>query len=192
MSIDTTTPTLLATLLQQEQDLQFLTFDSTLALDLGLLLIKNANIKTPLHPVVISITLNNQLLFHYAMPGTAPIDTEAVRRKASIVERFCHSSYYVGQLFKSQGNNGITTISNIASLSSTTTQIAAATSLSFDESGLLKEYTGGAFPLMVKGIGVVGSIAASRLTGNNEDHELVVSSLKEFLGMEKEGKNKVE
>ncbi|CAG8591319.1 7263_t:CDS:1 [Ambispora gerdemannii] len=162
MSLDTTTPTLLATLLQQEQDLQFLTFDSTLALDLGLLLIKNA-----IHPVVISITLNNQLLFHYAMPGTAPIDAEAVRRKADVVEKFWHSSYYVGQL---------------------PTQAAPIAISSLEES----HYTGGAFPLIVKGIGVVGSIVASRLTGNSEDHELVVSSLKEFLGMEKEGKNKVE
>ncbi|RHZ76802.1 hypothetical protein Glove_192g9 [Diversispora epigaea] len=64
-------------LLQQELDFQFLAFDSLIAFDLGLLILTNAKQKGI--PVVISITLNSHLLFHYSMPGTTPVDAENVR-----------------------------------------------------------------------------------------------------------------
>jgi len=164
-----TTPDLqtVAQLLQQEQDFQFLTFDSTIALELGLLIVKTAQQKGI--PVVISITLNGHLLFHYSMPGTSPADVELARRKSNVVNKFRHSSLYVGEYLSQQSKK---------------------TGLHVVEE---KEHVaqGGAFPLIVKGVGVVGSITVSGLI-HTEDHDLVVGCLKEFFGLEKEGKNKVE
>ena len=39
---------------------------------------------------------------------------------------------------------------------------------------------GGAFPLIIRNVGIVGTITVSGLP-QQEDHELVVSTLKEFL-----------
>ncbi|KAF0554077.1 heme-degrading domain-containing protein [Gigaspora margarita] len=158
----------IALLLQQEQDFQFLAFDSTIALELGLLILKNAQQKGI--PVVISITLNTHLLFHYSMPGTSPADVEWVRRKNNVVNQFYHSSLYVSEYLKQNKKLG------------------AETYLVGDKDFVAY---GGAFPLIVKGVGVVGTITVSGLS-HVEDHELVVLSLKDFFGMEKEGKNKVE
>ncbi|CAG8778164.1 12920_t:CDS:1 [Cetraspora pellucida] len=157
----------IAHLLQQEQDFQFLAFDSTIALELGLLILKNAQQKGI--PVVISITLNTHLLFHYSMPGTSPADVEWVRRKNNVVNQFYHSSLYVSEYLKQNKKLGEAYYAGD------------------------KEFVayGGAFPLIIKGVGVAGTITVSGLS-HIEDHELVVLSLKDFFGMEKEGKNKVE
>ncbi|CAG8593035.1 12610_t:CDS:1 [Funneliformis caledonium] len=155
-----------AQLLQQEQDFQFLTFDSTVALELGLLIVKTAQQKG--FPIVISISLNGHLLFHYSMPGTSPADVDLAKKKSNVVNQFRHSSLYVGE-FLSQQSKKIGDIHLVEE----------------------KEHVaqGGAFPLIVKGVGVVGSITVSGLT-HTEDHEMVIGCLKEFFG--KEGKNKVE
>ncbi|CAI2178653.1 9817_t:CDS:1 [Funneliformis geosporum] len=156
---------IVAQLLQQEQDFQFLTFDSNVALDLGLVIVKIAQQKGL--PIVISISLNGHLLFHYSMPGTSPADVELAKKKSNVVNQFRHSSLYVGETLSQQKKIG---------------------DIHFVEE---KEYVaqGGAFPLIVKGVGVVGSITVSGLT-HTEDHEMVIGCLKEFFG--KEGKNKVE
>ncbi len=152
-------------LLQQEQDFQFITFDSTVALELGLLIAKTAQQKGL--PVVISISLNGHLLFHYSMPGTSPADVELAKKKSNVVNQFRHSSLYVGE-YLSQQNKDIHFV---------------------DEKEHMAQ--GGAFPLIIKGVGVVGSITVSGLI-HTEDHDLVIGCLKEFFGLEKEGKNKVE
>ncbi|RHZ76808.1 hypothetical protein Glove_192g10 [Diversispora epigaea] len=154
-------------LLQQELDFQFLAFDSLIAFDLGLLILTNAKQKGI--PVVISITLNSHLLFHYSMPGTTPVDAENVRKKNNVVNKFHHSSLYVNEYLKQQNNS---------------------THLIIDDKDYLAN--GGAFPLIVKGVGVVGTITVSGPSSHLEDHELLVISLKDFFGLEKEGKNKVE
>src|SRR6266498_5436275 len=151
-------------LLQQEQDFQFITFDSTVALELGLLIAKTAQQKGL--PVVISISLNGHLLFHYSMPGTSPADVELAKKKSNVVNQFRHSSLYVGE-YLSQQNKDIHFV---------------------DEKEHMAQ--GGAFPLIIKGVGVVGSITVSGLI-HTEDHDLVIGCLKEFFGLEKEGKNKV-
>ncbi|CAG8615783.1 18739_t:CDS:1 [Acaulospora morrowiae] len=104
------------------------------------------------------------------MSGTTPADVNSAQRKSNVVNHFHHSSLYVGEHLKQQNKKiGETYL--------------------FDE----REYLalGGAFPLIVKGVGVIGTITVSG-SSHLEDHELVVMTLKDFFGLEKEGKNKVE
>ena len=109
--------------------------------------------------VTIDIARGGQQLFHFAMASTSIDNGEWVKRKNRVVNRFGHSSYYVGIALKNAGQT-------------------------IEEKYLLpeSEYAahGGAFPLFIKGVGVVGTITVSGLP-QQEDHELVVTTLKQFL-----------
>ncbi|KAG2232480.1 hypothetical protein INT48_005197, partial [Thamnidium elegans] len=144
-------------ILLQEEKCQFTKFTSIDALNLGLLLIDN--VKPFKKSVVIDITLNGHQLFHYAMNGTSKDNDEWVRRKNNTVNRFGRSSYYVGRYIASQGKN-------------------------IEEKYFVseKEYAthGGAFPLKIKDVGVVGTITVSGLA-QEDDHNLVANTIQEYL-----------
>jgi len=148
---------LLHELRQQEEDIQFETFTNDTALAVGMALLEAA--KNGGKAVAIDITRNGQQLFHFAMAGTSSDNGEWIKRKNRVVNRFGHSSYYVGISLKSTGRT-------------------------MEEKYLLpsSEYAahGGAFPLIIKNVGVVGTITVSGLP-QQEDHELVESTLKQFL-----------
>jgi uncharacterized protein (UPF0303 family) len=76
-----------------------------------------------------------------------------------VVNRFSHSSYYMGIYYKTLN----TTIQEKSYLDPT-------------------EYAphGGAFPIIIRDVGVVGTITVSGLP-QKEDHQLVVKILKQFL-----------
>ncbi|KAG0175333.1 hypothetical protein DFQ28_001863 [Apophysomyces sp. BC1034] len=147
----------LAVLISQEAELQFTRFSSEDALNLGLLLLNNAKDYT--RPIVIDINLAGHQLFHYSMQGTSPDNNEWIRRKNNTVKRFGHSSFYMGQY--------------CASKSAVFEQKYAVSD---------KEYAchGGAFPLIIQGVGIVGTVTVSGLA-QEDDHALVVSSIKEYL-----------
>ncbi|CAO3663362.1 unnamed protein product [Rhizopus stolonifer] len=151
---------LVQSILVQEQACQFTAFTSQNALDLGLLLIKNA--KPFNKPVVIDITLNGHQLFHYAMQGTNKDNDKWVRRKNNVVNRFGHSSYYVGRHLASQGK-GLEEKYYVSE----------------------KDYAthGGAFPLTIKNVGVIGTITVSGLA-QQDDHNLVADTILEFLSLQ--------
>ena len=113
-------------------------------------------------PVTIDITRGQHQLFHASMPGTAADNDEWVKRKVRLVNRFGHSSFYMGQMLKSKGKR-------------------------IEESYLIpeSEYAahGGCFPIIVKGTGMVGTITVSGLP-QEEDHKLVVESIRAFLAKE--------
>lgn len=148
---------LLKELRQQEEDIQFASFSNDTALVVGMALVKAARERGK--AVTIDITRAGQQLFHFAMAGTSIDNGEWVKRKNRVVHRFGHSSFYMGISLKNVGQT-------------------------IEEKYLLpeSEYAahGGAFPLVVKGVGVVGTITVSGLP-QEEDHELVVSTLKQFL-----------
>ena len=148
---------LLQELLQQEKDIQFETFTNDTALAVGLALFEAA--KNDGKAVAIDITRNGQQLFHFAMSGTSSDNGEWIKRKNRVVNRFGHSSFYVGTSLKSVGRT-------------------------MEDKYLLpsSEYAahGGAFPLIIKNVGVVGTITVSGLP-QQEDHALVVNTLREFL-----------
>ena len=148
---------LLKDLLQQEDEIQFSSFNNDMAFAVGTALLDAARGKDK--PITIDIARNGQQLFHFAMQGTSRDNDVWVQRKNNVVNRFGHSSFYMGISLKSKGQ----TIEEKYLISSS-------------------EYAahGGAFPLIIQGVGVVGTITVSGLP-QEEDHELVVTTLKRFL-----------
>ncbi len=149
--------TMLATLKQQEEELQFTSFTNETALAVGMALLQEANKRGK--SVAIDITRGGQQLFHFAMAGTSIDNGEWIKRKNRVVNRFGHSSYYMGMALRNAGQT-------------------------MEEKYLLPsgQYAahGGAFPLIIRDVGIVGTITVSGLP-QQEDHELVVTTLKQFL-----------
>jgi len=148
---------LLNSLLQEEKELQFTSFNEDTAWQIGRWLVEYA-VQQNL-PVTIDIMRGQQQLFHAARPGTSADNDEWVKRKVRLVNRVAHSSFYVGQLLKSKGRR-------------------------IEEEMLLveSEYAphGGCFPIIIKGTGMVGAITVSGLP-QEEDHKLVVKAIQAYL-----------
>lgn len=148
---------LLEILRMQEEEIQFASFSNETALEVGMALLEAARAKGK--PVTIDITRYGQQLFHYAMSGTSADNDEWIKRKSNTVRRFGHSSYYMGIYLKNAGQT-------------------------IEQKYLVpeSEYAahGGSFPLIIRNVGVVGTITVSGLP-QAEDHELVVGTLRDFL-----------
>jgi uncharacterized protein (UPF0303 family) len=144
-------------LIRQEEELQVRSFDNDDAWRLGCALVDAARARSA--AVTIDITRNGQQLFHAALPGTSADNDEWAKRKGRVVQRFGHSSLYMGGRCRVQG----TTLE--AKYGVDPTQYAA---------------HGGAFPVIVRGTGVVGAVVVSGLP-QREDHDLVVAALRAFI-----------
>ena len=149
---------LIADLAAQEERLLFSRFDNDDAWALGCLLVDLA--KTRTLPVTIDIRRHGHQLFHAAMPGTAPDNDRWIDRKVRVVERLNASSFLVGRRMAAKGE-------------------------AFDERYGVDpaDYAthGGAFPIRVRHVGVVGVVTVSGLP-QADDHALVVEALERFLG----------
>lgn len=152
---------ILKQLLQEEQELEFDNFNESTAWQLGSQMVERAMSESL--PVTIDIRRGGHQLFHASMKGTSADNDEWVNRKVRLVNRFGHSSIYMGQLLKNKGK-------------------------SIEETYLISEGEfaahGGCFPIFVKGTGMVGTITVSGLP-QEEDHKLVVESIRTFLTEEK-------
>ncbi|HEV2236131.1 MAG TPA: heme-degrading domain-containing protein [Ktedonobacterales bacterium] len=149
----------LSELLRQEALLQFSEFTNEIACAVGMSLVEAA--RADALPVTVDVCRNGQQLFHCALPGTSADNDAWIRRKNRVVNRFGHSSLYIGTQLVSKG----TTIEQRSLLDPT--KYAA---------------HGGAFPVIIRNAGVVGTITVSGLP-QQEDHALVVRVLAEFLGV---------
>jgi uncharacterized protein (UPF0303 family) len=143
---------------EQEEMLQFTEFTNETALQIGMRLIDKA--KKGSLSIVIDITRCGHQLFHYAFEGTTPDNDAWIIRKNRVVNRFQTSSLYIGTKLKLEEK----TIEEKYHISS-------------------KEFCpyGGAFPIIIKNVGVVGTISSSGIRQITE-HNLIVGVLKEFLG----------
>jgi uncharacterized protein (UPF0303 family) len=148
---------LIAEVEQQERELRFATFTNDDAWELGTLLVRLA-IERSL-PVTIDVRRGDQQLFHASRPGTTPDNDSWVDRKVRVVRRFGTSSYLQGLRARAGGR----TFGEIHELP-------------------LQEYAahGGAFPVHVDDVGVVGVVTVSGLP-QAEDHALVVEAVRRFL-----------
>jgi len=152
---------ILKQLLDEEQELQFTKFNEETAWQLGCQMVEKC--KQDGLSVTIDITRGEHQLFHVSLKGTSADNDEWVKRKTRLVNRFGHSSFYMGQFLKSKGR----TLRDIYLL---------------DESDYAPH--GGCFPIIVKGTGMIGTITVSGLP-QEEDHKLVVQSIREYLAKEK-------
>jgi uncharacterized protein (UPF0303 family) len=148
---------LLDELVAQESRLVFDHFDEDTAWALGVAL-REAALAAAL-PVAISIRRNGQRLFHAALPGSSADNDGWLGRKCAVVDRYGRSSLRVGEEFRVAGG-------------------------SFDVDARLdpSQYAahGGAFPIVVRGTGCIGTVAVSGLP-ELEDHRFVVATLESFL-----------
>ncbi len=148
---------LLSELLDQERRLQLTSFDHDSAWALGAQLVDAA--RTEGLPVTVSVRRGQQRLFHAALAGTSADNDSWIDRKSRVVDHYGHSSLYVGELFRSRG----TTFEQSSDLD---LRLFAA--------------HGGVFPLIVSGVGPVGTVGVSGLP-QVDDHAFVVQQLELFL-----------
>jgi uncharacterized protein (UPF0303 family) len=149
---------LIALLEEQERRLVFTRFDNTDAWRLGGLLVRLATERAL--PVAIDIRRGAQQLFHAALPGSTADNDAWIVRKVRVVERFAASSYLVGRRLADQGR-----------------QLDAGHGV--DPADYAPH--GGAFPIRIRDVGVVGVVTVSGLP-QADDHALVVEAVTAHLG----------
>ncbi len=153
-----TTPDItLDQLAAEEEELQLPGFSEDDAWELGCALVAAGRAAGA--PVAIDVTRNGHQLFHAALPGSSPDNDRWIERKARVVARFGHSSLYMRLLCEADGTT-------------------------LEEKFLVdgREYAahGGAFPVLVRGVGPVGTVVVSGLP-QVEDHRMVVAALREHV-----------
>ena len=133
--------------------LTFPRFAEAEALALGNVLVKLAEGL----PVVINIRTPNRVLFHAALPGSAPLNDLWARRKSNVALLYQLPSFLVGQRHLHKGS---------------------LTMCGLDGADYADH--GGAVPIKVAGVGVVACATVSGLP-QAEDHALVVRGFEAFL-----------
>ncbi len=111
--------------------------------------------------VLVEIRIARHTAFRYQMPGAAPTNADWARRKRNTVELMQRSSYGVGLGLQREGS------SLEAKMGLPTRDYAS---------------HGGAFPIVVKGVGCIGVVTVSGLP-QREDHAMVVAALAELAGV---------
>lgn len=109
-------------------------------------------------PVAVSIVRGGQRLFHFAAEGTSHDNDLWLERKLATVLHFGHSSLYMGKRLEGLG-------------------MSLQEKFALDPAGY--SVSGGAFPILVSGTGLVGGVAVSGLKAE-DDHALVLEALAAF------------
>lgn len=148
---------LIAELVAQEERLRFTRFDNDDAWELGSLLVRLG--KERGLPITIDIRRHGHQLFHAALPGTTPDNDRWIERKVRVVERLNASSYLVGRRMAAKGQ-------------------AMDAAYGVDPADFATH--GGAFPIRIVDVGVVGVVTVSGLP-QADDHALVVEAIGLFL-----------
>jgi uncharacterized protein (UPF0303 family) len=148
---------LISRLERDEQRLVFARFDNADAWHLGCLLVDLATGRDL--PIAVDIRRGTQQLFHAALPGSTADNDAWILRKVRVVERYGASSYLVGRRLAAKGQ-------------------ALDASMGVDPARYAAH--GGAFPVRVPEVGVVGVVTVSGLP-QADDHALVVEAVDTFL-----------
>ncbi|MDF2878303.1 MAG: uncharacterized protein K0S30_1399 [Clostridia bacterium] len=144
-------------IIKQEELLRFEHFSNEDALEVGMLLIKEAKKRNAV--IAIDIIINDYKVFRYGFSGTNKHNDMWLRRKMNTVQTVQKSSLHVYTLLQERNQD-----------------------LQKDWFLDPMEYAcmGGGFPIHVKGTGVIGCIGVSGLP-HLEDHQLIVDTLCSYL-----------
>jgi len=147
-------------LAREEQQLQFERFDQSIADAIGAKIVERARNKR--QTVTVQIKQGETVLFTQAMPGASPDHLDWIRRKNNLVKRTGHSSFYTHNEVR-QGGGDHDALPGLD----------------------MRDYAahGGAFPVVVRGQGLVGTVTVSGLPGA-DDHALAVAGVKDYLGVQ--------
>lgn len=148
---------LIAELEAQEERLVFDRFDNDDAWRLGSAMVKAATEREL--PITIDIRRHGHQLFHAALPGTTPDNDEWINRKVNVVNRFAAASYLVGRRLAARG-------ADLDEALGVDPRLFAA--------------HGGAFPIRIRNVGVVGTATVSGLP-QADDHAFVTELIAAFL-----------
>ena len=152
MSTSPTTEDLLA----EEKDLILDRFDYASAWSLGAR-IRDAAAQRHL-PIAIEVFHGTAPVFFALLPGATPDNSQWIRRKRAVALRFHHSSLYMRLVCESKG-------------------VRLSERYGLPETEFVA--SGGAVPIFVRGVGLIGVATVSGLP-DVEDHQLVVSAIHEF------------
>lgn len=136
----------------QEEAVRFQVFSEADAWALGQLMHEYAEADSL--PVAIDIRLWDRQLLGFAMPGSARMNQTWINRKANVVRDFGKSSHHMDLQSQKTGNGP-----EVHGYDSST-----------------HVFTGGSFPIHVKGTGVIGAATVSGLP-SIQDHGLVVRAM---------------
>ncbi|MEY2847725.1 MAG: hypothetical protein RI885_390 [Actinomycetota bacterium] len=154
---DETIAALIRSVEQQELELVFESFTAEDAWRLGGILVGLARDRQS--AVTVDIRRGEQQVFHAAMPGTSAHNDAWIARKSATVREFGVSSYLAGLRARLGGHV-------------------------FEDAPWIDATRlsghGGAFPITVEGVGVVGTVTVSGLP-QADDHALAVEAIREFL-----------
>lgn len=157
MTDDDDLTALIGRLEEQERRLTFERFDNDDAWALGCLLVDLATGREL--PVAVDIRRGPQQLFHAALRGSTADNDAWIQRKVRVVERYGAASYLVGRRLTAKGQE-----------------------LDADMGVNPADYAahGGAFPVRIRHVGVVGVVTVSGLP-QADDHALVVEAIEAHL-----------
>lgn len=144
--------------IEQEAALVFTGFDEQSAFEIGCAIRSSALIWA--HSLVIDIRLWDRQLFHAALAGATAATAESARRKLNSVRMFQKSSYRLALEQQREDR----TFPPGYGLNPADYVLA-----------------GGAFPIRVQGVGVIGAVSISGLS-QRSDHHCAAAALCEHLG----------
>ncbi|GBR66919.1 heme-degrading domain-containing protein [Gluconobacter kanchanaburiensis] len=147
---------------KQERELVFAKFDEADAWQLGQFLREWGH--TNRAPITIDVRTFNRPLFFFALPGSTPDNTDWIRRKCNVAERYRRSSYAIGLEMTAKD----ATLEELYGLPL------------FDYAS-----SGGSFPIMLDKTGMIGSVTVSGLD-QRDDHMLVVRAICAVLELDVE------
>ena len=150
---------LIASLEAHEERLVFTRFDNTDAWQLGSAMVAAATERKL--PITIDIRRHGHQLFHAALPGTTAENDSWIDRKVNVVNRFAAASYLVGRRLAANG-----------------TPLDEALGVE----PRLFAAAGGAFPVRIMDVGVVGTVTISGLP-QADDHAFVTEMISSFLSV---------
>lgn len=140
----------------QEDELQFSSFNTHDAWEIGHIIAKRANDEKL--AILVDISVSNHTLFRYSAPGTTEYNEHWANRKKNSVMLQQKSSMLFSLHLKRDGKT--------ESISRYLEPAKYATG-------------GGGFPIIIKDTGVIGCIAVSGLE-SSEDHAVIVDAIREY------------